>query len=117
MSHQSGQRIFKRYSESFKQQVVDEIESGALTIHQAQKRYQIGSHGTITNWLKQLGKTDLLAQRVRIETPGEVDSLKQLTVDKQQLESALAQAHLKIATLESQLCQARQLYGEDIKKK
>ena len=49
MSHQSGQRIFKRYSESFKQQVVHEIESGALTIHQAQKRYQIGSHGTITN--------------------------------------------------------------------
>ena len=40
-------RVFKRYSESFKQKVVNEIESGALMIHQAQKRYQIGSHGTI----------------------------------------------------------------------
>ena len=117
MSHQSGKRLFKRYSESFKQQVVNEIESGALTIHQAQKRYQIGSHGTITNWIQQLGKTHLLAQRVRIETPDEVDCLKQLTADKQHLESALAQAHLKIAVLESQLCQAKHLYGEDIKKK
>ena len=117
MSHQSGKRIFKRYSESFKQQVVNEIESGALTIHQAQKRYQIGSHGTIINWIQQLGKSHLLAQRVRIETADEVDQLKQLTVEKQHLESALAQAHLRIATLESQLCQAEQLYGVDMKKK
>ena len=117
MSHQSGKRIFKRYSESFKQKVVNEIESGALTIHQAQQRYRIGSHGTISNWIKQLGKTHLLAQRVRIETADEVDSLKQLVADKQHLESALAQAHLKIATLESQLSQAEQLYGVDIEKK
>jgi transposase-like protein len=117
MSHQSGKQIFKRYSESFKQKVVNEIESGALTIHQAQQRYRIGSHGTISNWIKQLGKTHLLAQRVRIETSDEVDQLKQLTTEKRRLESALAQAHLKITTLESQLCQAEQLYGVDIKKK
>ena len=59
MSHQSGKRIFKRYSESFKQKVVNEIESGALTIHQAQQRYRIGSHGTISNCDKRqrFGKT------------------------------------------------------------
>ena len=117
MSSPLGRRVFKRYSESFKQKVVNEIESGTLTIHQAQKQYRIGSHGTIINWLKQLGKHHLLAQRVRVETPDEVNQLTQLTADKQRLESALAQAHLKIATLESQLCQAKQLYGEDIKKK
>ena len=114
MSHQSGKRIFKRYSQSFKQQVVNDIESGGLTIHQAQQRYRIGSHGTIPNWIQQLGKTHLLAQRVRIETPEEAN---QLTADKQHLESALAQAHLKIAVLESQLCQAEQQFGIEIKKK
>ena len=36
MSSALGKRVFKRYSESFKQKVVHEIESGALTIHQAQ---------------------------------------------------------------------------------
>ena len=40
MSSPLGRRVFKRYSEAFKQKVVSEIESGALTIHQAQKGYQ-----------------------------------------------------------------------------
>ena len=117
MSRSLGTRVFKRYSESFKQKVVSEIESGVLTIHQAQKQYRIGSHGTIINWIKQLGKNHLLAQRVRIETTDEVNQLTQLTADKQRLESALAQAHLKIGTLESQLAQAEELFGIDIKKK
>ena len=85
-----------------------------MTIHQAQQRYRIGSHGTISN---SVGQDSSISPTGRIETADEVDSLKQLVADKQHLESALAQAHLKIATLESQLSQAEQLYGVDIKKK
>lgn len=117
MSHRLEHRIFKRYSQSFKQQVVSEIESGILTIDQAQQLYRIGSNSTIRTWLKQLGKHHLIAQQVRIETTDEVNQLKQLTADKQQLESALAQAHLKIAALESQIYQAEQQFGIEIKKK
>ena len=117
MSDPLAHRIFKRYSQSFKQQVVGEIESGLLTIDQAQKLYRIGSNSTIRNWLKQLGKNHLIAQQVRIETPDEVNQLNQLTADKQQLESALAQAHLKIAALESQICQAEKQFDIDMKKK
>ena len=117
MSHPLENRIFKRYSQSFKQKVVGEIESGILTIDQAQKLYRIGSNSTIRNWLKQLGKSHLIAQQVRIETTEEVNQLKQLTADKQQLESALAQAHLKIAALESQICQAEKQFGIALKKK
>ena len=117
MSHPLANRIFKRYSQSFKRKVVSEIESGILTIDQAQKLYWIGSNSTIRNWLKQLGKHHLIAQQVRIETTEEVNQLKQLASDKQRLESALADAHLKIATLESQLCQAETQFGIDMKKK
>lgn len=117
MSDPLANRIFKRYSQSFKQKVVSEIESGILTISQAQQLYRIGSNSTIRNWLKQLGKNHLIAQQVRIETPEEVNQVKQLTADKQQLESALAQAHLKIAALESQICQAEHQFGIDLKKK
>ena len=117
MSNQLEKRIVKRYSQAFKQKVVCEIETGQLSVRQAQKLYRIGGSDTITNWVKQLGKNHLLAQRVRIETTEEVNRLKELEFDKQELESALAQAHLKIATLESQLCQAEQLCGIDIKKK
>ena len=97
--------------------MVAEIESGALTINQAQQLYRIGSNSTIRNWIRQLGKNHLIAQRVRVETTEEVNQLKQLASDKQQLESALAHAHIKISTLESQLCQAEQQLGIDIKKK
>ena len=117
MSNQLEKRIVKRYSGAFKQKVVGEIETGQLTVRQAQKLYRITGCGTIERWIKQLGKNHLLAQRVRIETTEEVNRLKELESDKQELESALAQAHLKIATLESQLYQAEQLCGIDIKKK
>ena len=35
-------RISKRYSQAFKQQVVSEIESGIYTISQAQHLYRMG---------------------------------------------------------------------------
>jgi hypothetical protein len=54
---------------------------------------------------------------VHIQTTEEVNQLKQLASDKQRLESALADAHLKIARLESQLCQAETQFGIDMKKK
>ena len=111
-------RISKRYSEAFKQKVVSEIESGIYTISQAQHLYRIGSNSTIRNWLRELGsKHHLLAQRVHIQTTEEVNQLKQLASDKQRLESELADAHLKIATLESQLSQAEHQLGIGTKKK
>ena len=117
MSKPLCNRITKRYSEAFKQKVVSEIESGLYTISQAQQLYRIGSNSTIRNWLRELGKNHLLAQRVQIQTTEEVNQLKQLASDKQRLESALADAHLKIATLESQLSQAEHLLGIGTKKK
>ena len=117
MSTSLGTGLSKRYSQAFKQQVVSEIESGIYTISQAQHLYRIGSNSTIRNWLRQFGKNHLLSQRVHIQTTEEVNQLKQLASDKQRLESALADAHLKIVTLESQLCQAETQFGIDMKKK
>jgi len=110
-------RTVKRYSLAFKQKVVSEIESGQLTISQAQRLYGITGAETIPRWLKKLGKLHLLNTVVRIETTDEVNRLKALEKEKRQLESALAQAHLKIVAMESILAEASQLYGEDLKKK
>lgn len=115
MSHQV--RAIKRYSFAFKQKVVLEIENGQLTIGQAQSLYGIAGAATIQGWLKKLGKAHLLNTVVRIETTDEVSRLKQLTQANRCLESALAQAHLKIMALESTLTEAGRLYGEDFKKK
>ena len=63
MSHEQAKRIVKRYSGAFKQKVVSEIETGQLSVRQAQKLYRSSGCGTIERWIEQLGKNHLLAQR------------------------------------------------------
>ena len=91
----AAQRIIHRYSSSFKQKVISEIESGKLTIAEARKIYDISGSGTIRNWLRKYGKNHLLNKVVRIEMKDEKDKVKELEKQKRELESALAQAHLK----------------------
>lgn len=94
-------KVVKRYSTAFKQKVVSEIESGELTIAQVQRRYGVGKGATVYRWLKQYGKHYQKAKVLHVKRPGEVDRMKQLEAEKQELESALAAAHLKILRLES----------------
>ncbi len=110
------QRIIKRYSNAFKLQVVRQIEQGQLSIAQAERRYDIGGSSTIPRWLKDLGKNHHTCKIMRIETPDEVDQLKTLQHQRQELESALAQAHLKILALESTLAVAEKHFSVDLKK-
>lgn len=110
------QRTIKRYSLSFKQKVIEEIESGKLTKSEACRLYDIGSETSIQKWIKKLGKLHLLNKIVRIELKGEVSKLKQLEKQKRELESALAQAHLKLLTYESLIEVTEEELGIDLKK-
>ena len=91
------QRTFTRYSIAFKQKVVSEIE-------------------TIQQWIKKFGKTHLLNKVVHIQMKDEKDKIKELERQKRELESALAQAHLKIITLESTLKVMEEESGVVLKK-
>ena len=112
----SNSRTITRYSLAFKQKVVSEIESGKYTLGKARKIYDIGGGSTIHNWIKKFGKNHLLSKVVRIEMKDEADKLKKLEREKQQLESALAQAHLKIICLESTIECVNEHYKIDVKK-
>jgi transposase len=112
----SGQKIVIRYSQAFKQKVISEIETGKITIADAKKIYDITGNGTIEKWIKKFGKNHLLAKVVRVEMKDEQDKIKQLDQRQQQLESALAQAHLKIICLESLLESVEDHYSIDVKK-
>ena len=109
--------IIIRYSIAFKQKVVREIEEGKLNLGEARKLYNINGCDTIQNWIRKLGKNHLLKKVVKIEIADEVKKLKQTEKEKHELESALAQAHLKILSLERMLEIAGREYGEDFKKK
>ncbi len=105
-----------RYSISFKQKLVSEIESGIYTISEAQRVYGV-SDFSIYKWLRQFGKDHLINRIVRVEMRGEADRIKELEKEKQKLESALAQAHLRIMVLESTMEAAEEKYNIDFKKK
>lgn len=110
------QKITKQYSLSFKQKVVSEIEGGKLTKSGARKLYGIGGGSVINCWIKKFGKLHLLNKVVRIELKDEVSRLKQLEREKKELESALAQAHLKLVVYESIIEVAEEELGIDLKK-
>lgn len=110
-------RTIRRYSMAFQQKVVSEIEAGTLTITQAQQLYDIRGAETIPAWLRKRSKNHLLTRVVRIQMADETSKVKQLEREKQRLESALAQAHLKILTLESTLEVLEEKSGMSVKKK
>jgi transposase-like protein len=106
----------KQYSLAFKQMVVSQIESGKFTISEAKRTYDIGGCATIPKWLKKFGKDHLLNKVVRIEMKGERDRIKELERQKRELESALAQEHLKNICLESLIECVEEHYQIDVKK-
>jgi len=112
----SGQGQNIRYSLAFKQKVITEIEEGLYNISEASRVYKVSTK-SIYNWLKELGKDHLINKIVRVQMRGEADRIKELEKEKQKLEAALAQAHLKIITLESTIESAEELYKVDFKKK
>jgi len=112
----SGEKVYYRYSSAFKQKVVSEVESGKLTVAEARGVYDIKGADTIPNWLKKFGKNHLLHKVIRIEMKDEKDKIKELKRQKGELESALAQAHLKIVCLESLVECVGEHYSVDVKK-
>ena len=90
------QRRVMRYSEAFKRQVVEELESGVVSsVSEAQRRYGIRGAATIAKWIRRLGRNHLLAKVVRVETPDEQREIERLRRQVRELEHALAETRMK----------------------
>jgi len=108
--------LVHRYSTAFKLHVVSEIESGRLSMEGARRRYGIGGKTTVTKWLRRFGKNHLLPKVVRVETPEERDQVTTLKQRVRELESSLADAHIKLMAYESLVEVAEKEYKLDLKK-
>ncbi len=109
-----------RYSESFKQKIVKEIEEGKMNLHEASKRYNIKGGTTIAIWIKKMGKNHLLNKTVRIETMEEKDQLKFQQEQIKELKEAIVQLELERLRTESYLtlaCKSLGIDTETFKKK
>lgn len=103
----------EKYSMSFKLQVVEEVTSGKLSQSGAQRKYGIGGNTTVSKWIKKFSTLESkLPKEVLMEK--EIEKLKR---EKQELESALAKAHLKILTLESTVEVLEESRQEGLKKR
>lgn len=115
-----NQKTIYRYSATFKQKVVSEIENGNLSIYEARKKYDIKGTSTIQRWLQKMGKNELLCKRVRIETIDEMSVEKKLKARIAELEKGLVSTQLAHLSAESYLllaCEELGLSVETFKKK
>ena len=109
------QKITKRYSSAIKAEALSSIGSGLLSKSEAAILYGVTA-ATIHQWIRRSGRTTLLNKVINIQMPNEVDIIKELTAQKQRLESALAHATLKIITLESTIKVLEEETGTMVKK-
>lgn len=105
-----------RYSETFKLKVVQQIESGKLTISEASRLYEIKGTNTIYKWLRKYGKNDLIRKVVRIETMDEKSIIKQKEQRIRELESALASLALHNLCLQNYADVVNENISEEEKK-
>ena len=104
------------YSEAFKLKVVEEVTSGEISQNAAQKKYGIGGKMTIKKWLERNERMAKDKENKHEAVEKELAELEKVKQEKRQLESALAQAHLKIMSLEALIEEVEEHYGEPIKK-
>ena len=109
-------QITKRYSEAFKRQVVKEYEAG-VSVNQLRRRYGIGSHHAVYNWVKQYGHAGLRHETVVIQRADERERERALAQRVQELEKAVAQLTLDKIVLQASLAEAEELLGCAVEKK
>jgi len=93
-----------RYSEAFKRQVVEQIQSGKYhNIAQARRAYGIRGALTVNSWLERYGNKDLLPKQIKIMSLNEIDEAKELKKRVRALETALADAQMRSLLNEAHL--------------
>ncbi len=110
------EKVLRRYSIAFKQAIVAEVESGKYTVLEIARLHGVG-YGAVYKWLKRYGSADSQTRIVRVEMPNERNRLQELEKQKRALEKALANAQVKIMTLEATIEVLEEKAGQKLKKK
>jgi len=109
------QRIVIRYSMSFKQQVINQLEAGRFSsINEAKEHFGIRRSYTIQKWLKKYGRNHLCAKVVRVEKPDEKNRVLELRKQVRQLKEALGQTQAEKIIGEEFLKIACERLGQDV---
>ena len=103
-------KVIRRYSESFKLKILDELTSGKLNKNQLGKLYGINPT-TINEWIRKYNRKDLMNTRVKVETKDEITRIKQLQKEIEQLKKVLLKKDMDSLIDESYLEVAAEKLG------
>jgi transposase-like protein len=103
-------QTIKRYSESFKLKLLDELSSGKYTKRELSRIYSVGA-STITDWIHKYKREDLLNTRLNVETMDELSRIHELEKELEQLKELLIKKDLDKLVLDSYLEVAAQKLG------
>lgn len=110
----------KRYSESFKLKILDELSTGKYSKRQLGLLYGIQA-STINGWIKKYNRSDLMNTRIKVETADELSRIKELQKEIEQLKKLLLKKDLQQLVSDSYLEVAADKLGcksiEELKKK
>jgi transposase-like protein len=108
-------KVYKRYSEAFKREVVREYEAGA-SASSLREKYGISGYSTVTQWVRKYGREGSRYRLMVIQKPEERDQVKTLKQRIAELEKALAQVTLDKLMLESTVEVLEEELGQEVKK-
>jgi transposase-like protein len=106
----------KRYGEAVKRLVVEQIESGRLTVAQAQRQHGIAGAQTVRAWQAKYGKEGGGVRRNSALAAAQAQ-IGRLKAEKAELERAVGRLTVKSIVLECAMEEGEVQYGEDFKKK
>ena len=92
----AGAREAIRYSEAFKLQAVQELESKGLSFESVRRKYGVKGTWTVQRWVHKYGN-GTRGKVVRVEKPEEISELARLKQRVRLLEGALADSNLDLA--------------------
>jgi len=98
----------RRFEEALKIKIVEEIESGRLSISEAGREYG-AKKSAVKNWLEEYGRFKPKHNIVEVVMKSEQERISEL-------EKALSDAHLKLRIYEELINQAEKKYKVDLKK-
>ena len=112
-------KVVKRYSESFKLKILNELSKGELSKTQLGKLYGVNP-STINEWIKKYDRKDLMNTRILVENIDEISRLKALKNEIEQLKNLLVKKDLEKLVTDSYLEVAAENLGyksvEELKK-
>ncbi len=113
-------KVVRRFSESFKLKVLEELSTGKYSKRELSKIYGVAS-STFNDWIRKYDRKDLMNKRIMIENTDELGRIKALKKEIEQLKELLVKKDIEALIQDSYLEYAAKGLGfkdvEELKKK